>query len=120
MKQSLIIDFILDMNNEAQYYFEIQNSTGEYPQIFLCKVVHKEDYMSDVITIKKVGISMNPKYADWLKYNSGTYNISKYETNTILNHLYENKHWFVSLEHTDGVDKYIKELKYHLKEIEGE
>lgn len=120
MKQSLIIDFILDINDEAHYYFEIMNSTGEYPQISLCKVVHREDYNSDVITIKKVGISMNPNYADWLKYNSGIYRIDNYHTNTILNHLYENKHWFVSLEHTNGVDKYIKELERHFKELEEE
>ncbi len=120
MKQSLIIDFILDINDEAHYYFEIMNSTGKYPQISLCKVVHKEDYNSDVITIKKVGISMNPKYADWLKYNSGTYNITKYQRNTILYHMYQNRHWFVSLEHTDGVEYYIKELDYHMKELEEE
>jgi hypothetical protein len=120
MKQSLIIDFILDMNDEAQYYFEIMNSTAEYPQISLCKVVHSGDYNSDVITIKKIGISMNSRYAEWLKYNSGTYHIDKYHRNTILNHLYENKHWFVSLEHTNGVDKYIKELDNYMKELEEE
>ena len=120
MKQSLIIDFILNPDDEVHYYIEIVNSGGEYPNIFLCKVVSLECYNSDAITIKKVGISMNPKYADWLKYNSGTYNITKYQRNTILYHMYQNRHWFVSLEHTDGVEYYIKELDYHMKELEEE
>lgn len=120
MKQSLIIDFILDMNDEAQYYFEIQNSTAEYPNIFLCKILSDGRYNSNVITTKKVGISMNPKYADWLKYNSGTYNINEYQRNTKLYHMYQNRQWFVSFEHTDGIEYYIKELDYHMKQLEGE
>lgn len=120
MKQSVIIDFILGYDDEVKYYFEIQNSNSEYPSIFLCEVVDQEEINPYATIIKKVCISSNDRYADWLKYNSGIYHINQYESDTILHHMYKNKHWFISLEHTNGVDKYIKELDFHFKELTGE
>ena len=116
MKQSIIIDFIIGyFDDEVEFYFEIQKN-----RIFLCKVLPKEDrWDNDVETIKKVVISMNPDYIKWLKYHSGTYYAGTESETTELNHLFRNNYWFVSTEHSN-FDKYIKELKYHMEELNKE
>ena len=114
MKESItILPFTLDSNaEEMESYFEIHGS-GTIRPVYLCRVMN-----TDVVTtVNKIAISQNPKYAEWLMFMVDTYSKSYYDTS--LEYLYNNKHWFVSLEHTDA-DKYIRELGYYLKVIKGE
>ncbi|MCX6195598.1 MAG: hypothetical protein NTY55_02950 [Flavobacteriia bacterium] len=108
MKESITINFIVRCD-EVVFYFEIQGAS-----VALCKVVSGDNY--NVMTIKKVCISLNPEYASWLKYHSGTYYKDTESEDTELNHLFTNNHWFVSNHHSN-FDKYINELKYHMEEL---
>jgi hypothetical protein len=108
MKQLLTIDFIIGYEG-VQYYFEIHGDS-----ISLCKVLSGSTY--EIMNIKKIGISLNPEYATWLKAHSGTYYAGTESEDTELNHLFSNNHWFVSNNHSN-FDKYINELKYHMEEL---
>jgi|LakMenEpi03Aug12_release.lakeMendotaPanAssembly.Ray.scaffolds.fasta_scaffold844234_1 hypothetical protein len=111
MEHSIIIDFVKGFAG-VEFYFEIQ---GE--RIFLCKVLSGDIY--NVMDIRKVCISLNPAYASWLQFHSGTYFKGTENEITELHHLFDNNHWFVSNEHRQ-FDKYIKELKYHIEQLKGE
>ena len=111
MRKSIIIEFITGFHG-LEFYFEIQGD-----RIFLCRVVSGDVYST--MTIKKVCISLNPDYASWLKFHSGTYYEGTEIEDTELNYLFGNNHWFVSKDHAT-FDKYIKELKFHMEELKGE
>ena len=113
MKTFVTVDFKLDYHTgQAHLYFEIGDE-----QIFLCKVVEPDRYRYS--TIRKMRISCNANYASWLVRNSGTYQISKYEEDTELNRMYMSNYWFICPDANDN-EKYIKELEFYIKELEGE
>jgi len=115
MKTFVTVDFKLDyQTGEAYLYFEISDE-----QIFLCKIVGSG--YSPYTTIRKMRISCNAKYADWLVRNSGTYKVADtmYEEDTELNRMYISNYWFICPDANEN-DKYIRELGFYIKELEGE
>lgn len=111
MKTFVTVNFIMGFD-DVEFYFEIQGN-----HISLCKVLSGDKY--NVMNIRKVCISLNPDYASWLKFHSGTYYEGTEIEDTELNYLFGNNHWFVSKDHAT-FDKYIKELKFHMEELKGE
>ena len=113
MKKFVTVDFKLDYHTrQAHLYFEIKDE-----QIFLCKVVDSDKY--HYTTIRKVRISCNSAYANWLLRNSGTYQIDQYEEDTELNRMYMSNYWFICPDANEN-EKYIRELGLYIKELEGE
>lgn len=90
-------------------YFEIDSDD----HITLCYVA----YFNPEIIIKR-DISFNAEYAKWLLQNTGLYRPGQYEQETILEYLFDNNHWFVSLEHYNQPTKYIVELQKALEDME--
>ena len=89
---------IVKISDYPEYYYAILWDNGEVS----CQVGKRFDnYVGSCI-------SLNPLYIAWLNTHKNS-----------LKSFYENKRWFLSNEHTDGATKYLRELDYHFKELEG-
>ena len=111
MKKVTVIPFQTNyaLNHHVISYFEIDDDN----RITLCYVA----YFNPEIIIKR-DISHNDEYAKWLLQNTGLYRPGQYQEETVLEYLFKNNHWFVSLEHYDQPTKYIVELQKELGDME--
>lgn len=91
-------------------YFEISED--------YCTTLCYVSYYNSELVIKR-DISCNKKYAEWLLHFGGIkYKLGQYDEETALEYLFNNNHWFVSLEHYDQPTKYIVELQNALESME--